>query len=441
MTRILPPQPNLDHLKNEAKALLKSHRASQASACKTLRLLHCFRHSSDEQILGADLALHEAQFTLAMDYGFKNWQTLKRHVEFLSGEASQARDYSHISLRGDGHSDDHFSLTFAAAARLLGRDVPYEQVLPLSLNPFAPAFYLPEACPSFWHQQGRAHGLDILTRRFGFYCEELRLPDTGINPVSQAERFKSEHLTKVAKILREYLQRGCVVFVETGWAAPEGGSFVSWLWSGLVEETRTDGMIVGATLNGQHDNYLVDPGRCWALSLDEPDIDDSQAEREAIERVVHRIRADRPPFEPGGQMAYGVEAMDAWVEKMDNVPFCGPCVESAPDPDRARGWSCARDCATSVCEGAAAASRALRRWSLDFAPVAGRYLRAAADQYENIAARLRPFTSWEKGRGYHAMMGNRQEQKQHAKDVLQPVRDELAKAADEIEKALADIKD
>jgi hypothetical protein len=39
------------------------------------------------------------------------------------------------------------------------------------------------------------------------------------------------------------------------------------------------------------------------------------------------------------------------------------------------------------------------------------------------------------------MMGNRQEQKQHAKDVLQPIRNELARAANEMEKALATMKD
>lgn len=88
MTRILPPHPNLDHLKNEAKALLKSHKAGELAAYKTLRLLHRFRDSSDEQILAANLALHETQFALAMDYGFKNWEDLREHVLSLEPDAN-----------------------------------------------------------------------------------------------------------------------------------------------------------------------------------------------------------------------------------------------------------------------------------------------------------------------------------------------------------------
>ena len=73
MTRVLPPHPNVDHLKNEAKALHKAHKNREAATCKTLRLLHRFRDASDEQILAAKLALNEALFALAMDYGFKDW--------------------------------------------------------------------------------------------------------------------------------------------------------------------------------------------------------------------------------------------------------------------------------------------------------------------------------------------------------------------------------
>lgn len=88
MTRILPPQPNLNHLKNEAKALSKSHKKGQASACKTLRLLKRFGGQTDEQVLAADdLALHEAQFALAMDYGFKSWDDLREHVLSLAPRA------------------------------------------------------------------------------------------------------------------------------------------------------------------------------------------------------------------------------------------------------------------------------------------------------------------------------------------------------------------
>ena len=135
-------------------------------------------------------------------------------------------------------------------------------------------------------------------------------------------------------------------------------------------------------------------------------------------------------------MVYGSAGVDAWIDKMHHVPFCVPCVESAPNPDRARGWSCARNCATSVCEGAAAASSALRKWAPGLAADNAAHLRAAADSYDAVERLLRPFTTWEKGVAYHAMMGDVQKQKQHAEDVLRPIKDHLTPTANEMEKAL-----
>ena len=62
MSRDLPPRPNLDHLKKQAKELLQ-----------TLRL-----QSPDAQ-------LADAQHALARDYGFASWPRLKAYVE---GEAT-----------------------------------------------------------------------------------------------------------------------------------------------------------------------------------------------------------------------------------------------------------------------------------------------------------------------------------------------------------------
>jgi len=209
------------------------------------------------------------------------------------------------------------------------------------------------------------------------------------------------------------------------------------MWSGIVEDARADGLILGATLNGRRDNHLVDTGRCWALSTNKVELSDGEAAHAAIEWAIHRIRGDRPPFEPSDRMVYGAAAVDAWIDKMHHVPFCVPCAESAPNPDRARGWSCARDCATSVCEGAAAASSALRKWASDLPPDNATHLRAAANRYGTIERLLRPFTTWDKGAGYHAMMGDLEKQAQHADGVVRPIKEHLSAAADEVEKALA----
>ena len=80
MLRILPPQPSLEHLKNEAKALLDSLRSGDRSVCPVFRRLHRFADTTDERMLLADVALTEAQFALAMDYGFASWQQLREAV-------------------------------------------------------------------------------------------------------------------------------------------------------------------------------------------------------------------------------------------------------------------------------------------------------------------------------------------------------------------------
>jgi hypothetical protein len=121
MTRILPPHPSPEHLKNEAKALLKAHRDRNGSVCQTLRLLHRFRDASDEQILAAEIALNEAQFALAIHYGFKSWEDLRRHVLSLQPDPSFEREARPGAfLLESPPADKSNTNRFARAGRLVG---------------------------------------------------------------------------------------------------------------------------------------------------------------------------------------------------------------------------------------------------------------------------------------------------------------------------------
>src|ERR1044071_9775759 len=79
-SRSLPERPNLDHLKNEAKALHKTLRAANP-----------------------DVKLTDAQRQLAREYGFTTWAKLRAHVQnvraaddgltaFLTATQEQDRD-------------------------------------------------------------------------------------------------------------------------------------------------------------------------------------------------------------------------------------------------------------------------------------------------------------------------------------------------------------
>jgi len=80
--RPLPAYPNLDHLKYQAKDLLRDHAAHQPDAAQKIREFHPrYQTSTDTEIFNAELSLSDAQLTIARESGFPSWPRLKRHVE------------------------------------------------------------------------------------------------------------------------------------------------------------------------------------------------------------------------------------------------------------------------------------------------------------------------------------------------------------------------
>lgn len=74
MSKQLPERPSLEHLKNEAKALLRQAQANDPEALK----------SFDQP--PAKLRLADAQLAVAREYGFASWAKLKRSVEGFETE-------------------------------------------------------------------------------------------------------------------------------------------------------------------------------------------------------------------------------------------------------------------------------------------------------------------------------------------------------------------
>ena len=68
MSRDLPPRPDFDHLRKQAKALLHTLRQQRA-----------------------DATLADAQHALAREYGFASWPKLKAHLEALAEAAPPVR--------------------------------------------------------------------------------------------------------------------------------------------------------------------------------------------------------------------------------------------------------------------------------------------------------------------------------------------------------------
>ncbi len=78
----LPPNPNLDHLKHQAKDLLKAHASRSPEIAQTIREFHPhFARATDAEIFAAGLKLSDAQLTIALEHGFPSWPRMKQRIE------------------------------------------------------------------------------------------------------------------------------------------------------------------------------------------------------------------------------------------------------------------------------------------------------------------------------------------------------------------------
>ena len=78
----LPDRLNLDHLKKQAKQLIRLYRSRDAAAMARFRsALPATAGLSDEDISSQQLRLHDAQSCIAREHGFASWPDLKRYVE------------------------------------------------------------------------------------------------------------------------------------------------------------------------------------------------------------------------------------------------------------------------------------------------------------------------------------------------------------------------
>jgi|GEM_PF-2243883 len=80
MPRLLPARANIEHLRNEAKALVRAYRQHDPAAGEILRHLPRYQNATDERLFEAGLSLQQVQHALALSYGFAGWKALIDHV-------------------------------------------------------------------------------------------------------------------------------------------------------------------------------------------------------------------------------------------------------------------------------------------------------------------------------------------------------------------------
>lgn len=83
---LLPPRPNLEQLRKQAKSLLKAHKSGEAAAIPRLRLgISRLAEASDPEILGAKFSLLDARLVIAREQGFRSWQELEAAIQDAAG--------------------------------------------------------------------------------------------------------------------------------------------------------------------------------------------------------------------------------------------------------------------------------------------------------------------------------------------------------------------
>jgi ankyrin repeat protein len=80
----LPARPSLEQLRKQAKNLLRDYRAGDADAAT--RVHGVIPRLGDDR---SGLALADAQFVLAREYGFENWAALAQHVERINPSSTR----------------------------------------------------------------------------------------------------------------------------------------------------------------------------------------------------------------------------------------------------------------------------------------------------------------------------------------------------------------
>lgn len=88
----LPERANLEQLKKQAKNLLRAARAKDPDALRRFQAVPALSKISSAELAGINLALHDAQFVIAREYGFKSWKELREHVEESSLGFAEALD-------------------------------------------------------------------------------------------------------------------------------------------------------------------------------------------------------------------------------------------------------------------------------------------------------------------------------------------------------------
>ena len=354
MNSTLPPRPDFTQLRHQAKDLLRAHQRQDASCCPVLRRLRRFAPADDADILAQPLALHEAQYALAMEYGFSSWNALKRYVEKVTGQPSPVRrekDRTYVTGLEkypvgckDAHDCSIIACIAGAMAALGEVELTYPYLMGVSGAAFRVQMGYPRWCPS-------AACADC-----GYDCTPGAMKATGFRLTSIPVVDDPDHLeqaaARAAEAVRQSVDRGIPLL----YISEE---------SGLAVGYRNDGKrIVRPYEAPDTTDYVETEDWPWVLGVIEPEdepMDRRQAVADSLRLAVRLARTER-----FGDYVSGFAALEHWSEALlDDGRFAELTPENWWPIAHGNGW-----CYPSL-------------WSARYN--AARYLREVADEWDDPA--------------------------------------------------------
>jgi len=327
MSRTLPPRPDFTQLRHQAKDLLRAHERSDAGVCGVLRRLRRFASADDSAILARPLALHEAQYALAMDYGFASWNALKRYVEKVTGRPSPVRRERNrtyvtgLEAHGIGCKDEHDNSVIACIAGVmaaLGEHFSYPYLLGASGAAFRVQMRHPGWCPS---AACAPCGYDCVPGAMAVTGYRLNWIDT-----RRDGKWLPDGLKQALETVPASVDRGVPVIISDK-------------ESGLIVGYRDDGRLIVRPYEHRQDGYTdpellapagaapesladtpADGDWAWGVGIVEPadvPMDRSEAVADSLRLAVKLARTER-----FGDYLSGFVAMEHWAaDLLDDARF------------------------------------------------------------------------------------------------------------------------
>jgi len=296
------------------------------------------------------VSLHEAQFALAMDYGFASWSQLVANVEALLSQTEEQRDSQRVIIQNvpHGNFDIHWDMPVRAMAALLsfrGVSAERDEVLAVSGDAFA-------LCHAS-HWQGTAYlctptnPVRNLAEGYGFRYSSTHMGPTGPVKHGRPHGERMELTRKAIGLIRGEIDAGRPVLISGAEAHCGSSSLVvgyqknrdwfchvgdgrAYRWTplrGVADEAvdadfgLMDGRCRGTVTQGFVGGWQANPAYLIGERIAKPTDRDRLLKSMKLAVELHRAPQSYRPNWGGVTYHFGEEAFERWADELEHLRY------------------------------------------------------------------------------------------------------------------------